>query len=50
MVEFVNKPGIMGQDDMGRTIASAVKTVAEDRLAPARVKQLELMMQRGAFE
>ena len=50
MVEFVNRPGIMGQDNMGRTIASAVKTVAEDRLAPARVKQLELMMQRGAFE
>ena len=41
---------VMGQDDMGRTIASAVKTVAEDGLAPARLKQLELMMQRGAFE
>ena len=50
MVEFINRRGIMGQDDMGRTISSAVKTVAEDRLAPARVKQLKLMMQRGAFE
>ncbi len=41
---------MIGMDDMGRTIASAVKQVAEDKLAPARVKQLELMMQRGAFE
>jgi len=41
---------VMGMDDMGRTIASAVKQVAEDRLAPAEVKRLELMTQRGAWE